>query len=185
MKDEAHPTLPHQVDRIVTEVKTQKISDEKLLTDYAIPTAFYVDENEDTELPKLIGIDKPYTFKNLIDGSMAKVRKDKERGLQGYSKDMDNTMRYAARTGDTAVAFEIMDIIGADDKNTFVSPEILVEVWEACRNHAYKLRNTGDQEQAVRVLHRGIDLWQNQLEKLPLGSRLGRMLNRVANAQIV
>ena len=93
-------------------------------------------------------------------------------------------MRYAARIGDSTIAFQLIDMVKGKDKNVFVSPEILLEVWEACRNHASRLTLDGENERATSILHEGIELWQDQLNKLPLGSRLGRLINEFANSQI-
>lgn len=177
-------TKIHQVDRVVTEVRYHKLTDTELLAKYAVPTEFFVSGDTDTGLPQLVGIDAPLTFRSLVDTYMADVKKERAQGLDYYTENMDHAMKYAARIGDSMIAFQLMDMIKAKDKNVFVSPEILIEVWEACRNHAYRLTQDGETERAASVLHRGIDLWQNQLNKLPLTSRLARLVNEVASSQI-
>ena len=79
MTNEAHLTKIHQVDQIVTEVKYHKLTDAELLTKYAVPTEFYVSGDTDTELPQLVGIDAPLTFRSLVDHYMANVKLERER----------------------------------------------------------------------------------------------------------
>lgn len=183
--DNKGPLHIFQVDKIVAEVKTAKISDEKLLSQYAVPSEYYVSGEEDTGLPQLIGVDAPLTFQDMADHYMAKVREERQKGILHFTENMNHALEYAARIGDSTIAFQIMDYIDAKEKDMFVDPKILLDLWDACRNHAFRLKVAGENEKAVNILHEGIDLWQNQLEKLPFGSRLSRLINRTLKSQVL